>query len=249
MNSGTNTNADMIKSIFHREFFGFFRTPVAYVFLVVFMVASFGLTWFIGRQFESNEASMARFFQFLPWIYLFLVPAAGMRLWAEEQRSGTWELLFTLPIQITEAVIGKFLAAWAFLGIGLLGTFTLPLTLSYLGNPDWAVIFTSYFGALLMAGAYLGICSIASSISRSQVISFVISLVVCLILLLLGWSVFNSFLINLHLPVTAVDAIANLSFIPHFEPMSMGLLRVQDIGYFIVMITTCLSLNVLVLKR
>jgi len=242
-------NFKNVCAIFRREFLGFFRTPVAYVFLVVFIIASFGLTWFIGQQFESNEASMERFFQFLPWIFLFLVPAAGMRLWAEEQRSGTSELLFTLPIDISEAVIGKFLAAWAFLGLGLLGTVTLPITLSYLGNPDWAVIFTGYFGALLMAGAYLGICSLASAFSRSQVISFVISVVVCLVLVLLGWSVFNAFLINLHLPVAWVDAIANISFIPHFNPMTMGLVRLQDVGYFLTMIVVALSLNTLVLKR
>lgn len=244
-----NLNLSTIRTVFEREFFGFFRTPTAYVFLIVFVLAGFGLTWFIGQQFESNEASLNRFFQFLPWIYLFLVPAAGMRLWAEELRSGTSELLFTLPLRIGEAVIGKFLAAWAFLGVALWCTLPLPLTLSYLGNPDWAPIATGYFGAFLMAGAYLGICSLASALSRSQVISFVISVVSCLVLVLLGWSVFNQFLLQLYLPVALVDGIANLSFLPHFTPMTLGLIRLQDVGYFLVLISVMLSLNVWVLRR
>ncbi len=244
-----NFNVSTLRAVIAREFCGYFRTPTAYVFLVVFVLASFGLTWFIGQQFESNEASLNRFFQFLPWIYLFLVPAVGMRLWAEELRSGTSELLFTLPLRTEEAVMGKFLAAWAFLGIALLCTLTLPLTLSYLGNPDWAIIATGYVGAFLMAGAYLGICSFASALSRSQVISFVISVVGCLFLVLLGWSVFNQFLLQLYLPVRLVDGIANLSFLPHFTPMTLGLIRLQDVGYFLIVITVMLSLNVSILRR
>ncbi len=238
-----------IKSIFKREFLGYFRTPVAYVFLIVFLIASVGLTWFLGRIFDSNEASLARFFMFIPWVFLFLVPAVGMRLWAEEKRSGTWELLFTLPISVTEAVIGKFLAGWLFLTLAILSTLTLPLTISYLGDPDWNIIFTGYFGAILMAGAYLGICSLTSAFTRSQVISFVISLVVCLVMVFLGWSVFNNFLLSIHLPNTVAMAIANFSFISHFEPMTLGLIRIQNIAFFAAVIVASLSLNVVALKR
>lgn len=238
-----------ISTLFQREFFGYFRTPVAYVFLVVFLVATVGLAWFLGRFFDGGEATLARFFVFLPWVFLFLVPAVGMRLWAEEKRSGTWELLFTLPVSIPEAVLGKFLAGWLFLCIALLGTLTMAITVAYLGSPDWGVIFSGYLGAVLMAGAYLSICSLTSALSRSQVISFVISVVSCLILVFLGWSVFNNFLAAIHLPVPMVDAIANFSFITHFDPMTIGLIRFQDLAFFLTIIGACLSLNIIILKR
>lgn len=238
-----------ISTLFQREFFGYFRTPVAYVFLVVFLVATVGLAWFLGRFFDGGEATLARFFVFLPWVFLFLVPAVGMRLWAEEKRSGTWELLFTLPVSIPEAVLGKFLAGWLFLCVALLGTLTMAFTVGYLGSPDWGVVMSGYAGAILMSGAYLSICSLTSALSRSQVISFVISVVSCLVLVFLGWSVFNNFLTAIHLPVEAVDAISNFSFITHFEPMTIGLIRFQDLAFFLTIMGACLSLNIIILKR
>jgi ABC-2 type transport system permease protein len=238
-----------LTAIFKREFFGYFRTPVAYVFLMVFVLSSIGLTWFLGRIFENNEASMAVFFLFCPWVFLFLVPAVGMRLWAEERRSGTWELLFTLPVRVEEAVIGKFLAAWAFIGIALACTLTLPLTLAYLGSPDWGIIAAGYAGSFLLAGAYLGICSLASAFTRSQVIAFVLSLCACLTLVLSGWSVFNGLLRSLSIPVWITDILNQLSFLPHHEPMTMGLIRIQDLGYFLSFIATTIALNILILKR
>jgi len=239
----------ILGALFKREFFSYFRSPVAYVFLAVFIIASNGLTWFVGNFFESNDASLSQFFTFLPWVYLFLIPAVGMRLWSEEKKSGTWELLFTYPLRIGDAVIAKFLAGWAFIGAGLVLTCTMPFTLAYLGNPDLGPIIAGYFGALLMAGSYLGICSLASAITRNQVVSFVLGLIGCLVLLFLGWSIFNDVLHGIGLPVSWVDFIANLGFLPHFEPMGKGLIALRDIFYFIFLTVFALWLNTVVLER
>ncbi len=236
-------------ALFKREFFGYFRSPVAYVFVTVFLISVVGLTWFVGRIFESNDASLRLMFTFLPWVYLFLIPAVGMRLWSEEKRSGTLELLITMPITLPEAVIGKFLAGWAFIALALLLTFMLPLTVFYLGQPDIGPIITGYFGALLMGGSYLAICSLASSLSKNQVISFVISVVTCLVLVLLGWSVLNNMLISLGFPAFLVDAIANFSFITHYEAFLAGVIQASDIIFFVGLTAVCLGLNVIVLQR
>lgn len=235
--------------IFKREFLGYFRSPVAYVFLAAFLVAAVGLPWFLGNFFDNGEASLTAFFDFIPWIFLILIPAAGMRLWAEERRMRTWELLFTMPLSITQAVIGKFLAGWAFLSIAILMTLTMPATLAYLGDPDWGPVITGYIGTLLMAGAYLGICSLASSLTQNQVISFVISLIVLMLLVFLGWSVFNDFLLSIGFGIGAVDALANFSFITHFEPMKNGLITLADVTFYISLMAACLGLNVLILER
>jgi|SRR5690625_1553480 len=236
-------------SIFKREFMGYFRSPVAYVFLAVFLVAAVGLPWFVGGFFEGNQANLERFFTFLPWVFLFLIPAVGMRLWSEERRAGTWELLFTLPISVSHAVVGKFLAAWAFVSLAIVLTITMPITIAYLGSPDWGPVFTGYFGSILMAGAYLGICSVASALTKNQVIAFVISLVVCLVLVFLGWSIFNELLLGISLPVSVVDALANFSFITHFDAMAKGLIRLKDLLFFFSLMAFCLCLNILVLER
>ncbi len=236
-------------TVFKREFFGYFRSPVAYVFLAVFLIASIGLPWFIGGFFDSNDASLMSFFTFTPWIYLFLIPAVGMRLWSEEKRSGTWELLFTMPLSITQAVIGKFLAGWLFISLAIALTFTMPLTLAYLGDPDWGPIVTGYLGSILMAGSYLGICSLTSSLTKNQVISFVISVVICLALVFLGWSIFNNLMVSLHFPVGLVDALANFSFITHFESMKKGLITLRDLFFFFSLTGFCLCLNILILER
>lgn len=235
--------------IFKREFLAYFRSPVAYVFLAVFLLAAIGMPWFLGGFFDSNVASLDRFFHFLPWVFLFLIPAAGMRLWSEEKRSGTWELLLTLPIPVSHAVIGKFLAGWAFISLALALTVSMPLTLAYLGRPDWGPVMAGYAGSVLMAGAYLGICSVASSLTKNQVIAFVISVVMCLVLVLLGWSVFNELMLAINLPTGVVDALANFSFMTHFESMTKGLVRLKDLFFFFSLIAFCLCLNILVLER
>jgi len=234
--------------IFKREFLGYFRSPVAYVFLAVFHMAIIGLAFFVGNYFDGNVASLQSLFTFFPWIYLFFIPAAGMRLWAEEKRSGSIELLFTLPVRPVEAVLGKFLAGWAFIGLGIALTLSMALTTAYLGDPDWGIIVSGYLGAVLMAGAYLAICSLASSLTKNQVISFVISSVTCLVLVFLGWDAFSEIL-NKLFPVAVVDFLANFSFVPHFLTMTRGLVDMAGVGFFIALTLACLAWNVLALER
>ncbi|MSU69957.1 MAG: ABC transporter permease [Opitutaceae bacterium] len=237
-----------IVPLFKREFLGYFRSPVAYVFLVVFLMASVGLAFFVGNFFKASLASLESYFVFHPWLFLFLIPAAGMRLWSEEKRSGTIELLFTLPITTLEAVLGKFLAAWAFLVLALLLSFPMALTVGYLGHPDWGVIASSYLGSILMAGAYLGVCSLTSALTKNQVISFVLSVLVCLVLVFLGWSVFSGAL-GAVFPVWLVDLLANFSFTTHFEAFTKGIIDPKDVVFFLSLIGFTLFLNVVVLER
>jgi ABC-2 type transport system permease protein len=238
-----------IQSLFKREFFGYFRSPIAYVFLTVFLVAAMALVWFVGGFFAGDDASLIRLFVFMPWIFLFLVPAVGMRLWAEEKRSGTWELLLTMPLTLPEAVIGKFLAGWAFVSLAVALTFTLPITVAFLGDPDWGPILSGYFGTLLLAGAYLSVCSLTSALTRNQVVSFVISVVVCLVLVLTGWSIFNELLLSIGLPIALVDALSNFSFTAHLEGMVKGVISFRDVLFYVSVMAFCLTLNVLALER
>lgn len=234
--------------VFKREFLGYFRSPVAYVFLIVFSVASIGLAFFIGGFFKAGQASMESYFTFYPWLFLFLIPAAGMRLWSEEKRTGTVELLFTLPLTTLEAVLGKFLAAWAFITIAILLSLPLAATVGYLGDPDWGVLAATYFGSALMAGAYLGVCSVTSALTKNQVISFVLSVVACLILLFLGWSVFSGVLGSVF-PVWLVDLLSNFSFITHFDAFTKGIVDPKDVVFFLSLIGFTLFLNVVALER
>jgi ABC-2 type transport system permease protein len=237
-----------ILPLFKREFFGYFRSPVAYVFLIVFLMAAVGLAFFLGNFFEAGVASLEGFFFFHPWLFLFLIPAAGMRLWSEEKRTGTVELLFTLPVTTLEAVLGKYLAAWAFLTVGILLTFPMALTVAFLGDPDWGVIIASYIGSILMAGSYLGVCSLTSALTKNQVISFVLSVLVCLILVFLGWSVFSE-LLESALPQALADVLANFSFKTHFDPFTKGIIDPKDIVFFLSLTSLTLFLNVVVLER
>ena len=239
----------IVLTVLKREFLGYFRSPVAYVFLIVFLIASVGLAWFAGNFFEANSASLHIYFYIQPWIFLFLIPAVGMRLWAEEKRSGTWELLFTLPLSVTQAVFGKFLAGWAFISLAVVLSFTMPLTVGYLGDPDWGPIFSGYFGIILMAGSYLSICSLTSALTKNQVISFVLSVLTCLILVFLGWSVFNDLMLAAKFPVWLVDGFSGFSFLTHFEPMVKGLVTVRDTLFFLSVIGFFLFVNVVVLER
>lgn len=239
-----------IAPIFNREFLGYFRSPVAYVFLIVFLLASVGLAFFAGGFFKAGLATMESYFYFHPWLFLFLVPAAGMRLWSEEKRAGTVELLFTLPITTLEAVLGKFFAAWAFLAIAILLSFPMAITLGYLGDPDWGVIISGYAGSILMAAGYLGVCSLMSALTKNQVISFVLSVFTCVILVLLGTSMFSGFLTGfLHLPVGISDLIANFSFLTHFDAFAKGIIDPKDVIFFVSLTGLTLFLNVVVLER
>lgn len=239
-----------IAPIFKREFLGYFRSPVAYVFLIVFLLASVGLAFFAGGFFKGGIATLESYFTFHPWLFLFLVPAVGMRLWSEEKRTGTVELLFTLPVTTLEAVIGKFLAAWAFLTLAILLSFPMPITLGYLGDPDWGVIVSGYAGSILMAAGYLGVCSLMSGLTKNQVISFVLSVFICFMVVLLGTSMFTSFLTGfLSLPVSVADVISNFSFLTHFDAFTKGIIDPKDIVFFLSLVGFTLFLNVVALER
>ena len=218
--------------VFKRELSGYFTTPVALVFIVIFLFLAGVFTFNLGGYFERGQADMVVFFNFHPWLYLFLIPAVSMRLWAEERKSGTIELLLTLPVALSAAVVGKFLAAWAFAGIALTLTFPLWLTTNYLGEPDNGVILAGYLGSLLMAGAFLAIGSCISASTKSQVIAFIISVVICLLFMLAGIREVQGFLAD-WLPVQAVQVLGGFSFLTRFEAISRGVLDARDVLFFV----------------
>ena len=234
--------------VFKREFLGYFRSPVAYVVLAAFLLVVGAVTFFLMRFFAYGTASLEPMFVPFVFIYVFFIPAVAMRLWAEERRSGTIELMFTLPVSTTAAVVGKFLAAWAFISVGVLLTFPLAITVEYLGDPDWGVIIASYIAAILLAAPYLGICSLASALTRNQVVSYVIGLFVCLMFAIIGFGQVNE-LLQGWLPVGLVDAITNFGFYPHFDSIARGLLNLGSFVYFISLTFFALLVNVIVLER
>jgi ABC-2 type transport system permease protein len=235
-----------IKAIFKREFAGYFSTPIAYVFIVIFLFLTGAFTFYIGAFYERNQADLEPFFRFHPWLYLFLIPAIAMRLWSEERKSGTIELIMTLPIPIHQVVIGKFLAAWCFTSVALVLTFPIWITVNYLGTPDNTVILASYIGSLLMAGGFLAIGSCVSALSKSQVIAFVISLVISFLFLLSGFPLVLDFFSG-WTPQAVVDAIASFSFLTHFESIKKGVIDLRDIIYFAALISFWLYTNVVVI--
>lgn len=237
-----------ILPIIKRELMSYFRSPVAYVFIIIFLVSTTGTTWYLGNFFESNEASLELFFFFHPWLYLILIPAVGMRLWAEDRRQGTIEILLTLPVGLVTAVLGKFLAAWLFIGVALALTFPMALTTAYLGDPDVGVMLTGYLGSFLMGGAYLAISCFTSSLTKNQVVSFITSFIVCLVLVLLGWGVLTRTL-NDVFPVWLAEVISQFSFTTHFNGIRRGLIDFRDVIYFLSIIAAMLLANVLVLDN
>lgn len=235
-----------IKIIAMRELHGYFATPLAYVFMIIFLALMGVFTFYLGGFFERGQADLAPFFNFHPWLYLILVPSISMRLWAEERKSGSIELLMTLPITMTEAVLGKFLAAWAFTALALVLTFPIWVTVNYLGEPDNGVIFTAYIGSLLMAGAFLAIGACISAANRNQVVAFIITIVICFVFLLSGFPLVLDFF-SAWAPQAIVDAIASLSFMTHFNSLSKGVLDLRDILYFLLVIGAWLYANTIVL--
>lgn len=233
--------------IMRRELAGYFATPVAYVFIVIFLVLSATFTFYLGGFYEREQADLAPFFSFHPWLYLFLVPALAMRLWAEERRSGSIELLLTLPVTPVQAVAGKFLAAWAFTALALALTFPLWLTVNYLGSPDNGAILTAYLGSLLMAGAFLAIGACLSATTRNQVVAFILTVVACFAFLLAGFPLVLD-LFSGWAPQGLVDAIAALSFLTHFNALSRGVIDLRDVLYFALVIATFLYANAIVLE-
>lgn len=217
--------------IFRRELGSYFATPLAFVFIVIFLVLSAVFTFYLGGFYENGQADLNAFFNFHPWLYLFLVPAVAMRLWAEERKSGTIELLMTLPITRSNMVLGKFLAAWVFVGIALLLTFPIVVTVNYLGNPDNGAIFTGYLGSWLLAGGYLAIGSCMSALTRNQVIAFILSVVACFVFIVSGFPLLLD-LFSGWAPQWLLDAIASLSFLIRFDAISKGVLDLRDLLYF-----------------
>lgn len=218
-------------SVFCRELAGYFATPVAVVFIVIFLILMGVFTFQLGGFYERGQADLRSFFDFHPWLYLFLLPALAMRLWAEERRTGTIELLFTLPISPMGAVVGKFLAAWTFAALVLALTFPMWATVNFLGEPDNGAILAGYIGSWLLAGAFLGVGSWMSALSRSQVVAFVLSVVVCLTLLLLGLTPVVDFFKG-WMPGELVDAITGLSMMTRFENIKRGVIDLRDVLYF-----------------
>jgi ABC-2 type transport system permease protein len=236
-----------IRAIFKRELYGYFSTPVAYVFIVIFLFLTGVFTFYVGSFYERNQADLEPFFRFHPWLYLFLIPAIAMRLWSEERKSGTIELLMTLPVTVLDAVLGKFFAAWCFTGVALALTFPVWITVNYLGSPDNTVIIASYLGSLLMAGGFLAIGSCISALSKSQVIAFVISVVICFLFILAGFPLVVDFFRG-WAPPALTDAIASLSFLTHFDSIKKGVIDFRDLFYFATLIAIWLYANIVIIE-
>ncbi len=234
-------------SITKRELASYFATPVAYVFIVIFLLLAGFLTFQVGDFYAREQADLMPFFTWHPWLYLFLIPAVSMRLWAEERKTGTIELLMTLPITLPQAILGKFLAAWMFAGVALLLTFPIWITVNLLGDPDNGAILAGYAGSLLMAGGFLAIGSAVSAITKNQVIAFVISVVICFAFLLSAFPGFLDFFSG-WTPDVILDAIGSFSFTSHFEGISKGLIDLRDLVFFGSVIAFFLFLNALILE-
>ena len=223
---------NMVSLIARRELAAYFATPLAYVFVLIFLVLGGVFTFYVGGFYERGQADLAPFFSFHPWLYLFLVPAIAMRLWSEERKSGTIELLLTLPLTRMDAVIGKFLAAWLFTGLALALSFPLWITVNVLGAPDNGVILASYLGSWLMAGSCLAIGSCMSALNRNQVIAFITTVVVCFLFILSGFPLVLDALSG-WAPRLLIDAIASMSFLTHFTAVSKGVIGLRDVLFFV----------------
>jgi len=238
-----NTYFNKTYIIFDRELRGYFRTPLASIFLLVFLALSSGMTFFLGRFFERDQADLIAFFSWHPWLFLILMPAIGMRLWAEERRSGTIELLITLPVTNTQLVVGKFLASWVFTLIALVLSMPIWITVNYLGDPDNNVILISYIGSWLMAGAFLALTSCLSTLTKNQVIAFIISSISGFVLIMAGFSLILS-AVRSWAPVWITETISSMSFLSHFSRIQMGVFDLNSLIFFLSMIILCLWINI-----
>lgn len=237
----------VLMTIVRREFAAYFATPLAYVFLVAFVVAAGAMTFYVGGFFARRQADLAPFFMFHPWLFLALIPAIGMRLWAEERRTGTIELLMTLPVSVCEAVTGKFIAGWLFAGLALALTFPVWLSVNWLGSPDNGVILASYIGSFLMAGAMLAVTSCVSAMTRNQVIAFILAIGVCLLLMVSGVETITAALRSV-LPAQAVELLASSSMLTRFVTITKGVLDFRDMFYFASMIALFLYINTCIVE-
>lgn len=238
----------MIGILFKREFASFFATPVAYVFITIFLILSGVFAFFIGSLYERGQADLLPFFNFHPWLFLFLVPAIAMRSWAEERKNGSIELLMTLPITAFEAMLGKFLAAWAVLGLSLALTFPLWITVNYLGEPDNGIIVAAYLGSWLMSGAFLAIGMCMSALTKNQVVAFILAIVVCFLFVVSGSNiVLDAF--KGWAPSVVIDTIASFSFLTHFEAMAKGVIALNDVMYFLILMAVWLYGGLLIIEQ
>jgi ABC-2 type transport system permease protein len=228
-----------VLAITKRELTGYFASPVAFVFIVIFLLLAGFFTFMVGRFFERGEANLDTFFGWHPWLYLFLVPAVGMRMWSEERRQGTIELLLTMPVTTWQTIVGKFLAAWVILAAALVCTFPVVVTVNYLGRPDNGIILAGYIGSLLLAGGYLAVSAMTSAMTRNQVVSFILAVAICLFLILAGWPPVTNLLVQWANPFL-VQAVAAFSVMTHFESIQKGVLDSRDILFFLSVIGFCL---------
>ena len=233
--------------VFRREWAGYFATPVAAVFLIVFLALNAGLTFLVSGFFERGQADLSSFFFWHPWLYLVLMPAIAMRLWAEERRSGTIELLMTLPVEPWQIVVGKWLAAWAFAALALILTMPLWITVNVLGSPDNGVILCSYLGSWLMAGAFLALAAAISGLTKSQVLAFIAATAVSFLFVMAGYDLVIS-TVRSWAPAIVVDAVRSMSFLEHFRRITEGVLEFPSIVFFVSLIVFCLWLNVRVIE-
>ena len=236
-----------IAFICRRELAAYFASPLAYVFIVIFLALAGGLTFFLGGFLERGQADLLVFFQYHPWLYLVLIPAVGMRLWAEERKTGTIEFLMTLPISTAEAVVGKYMAAWIFAGIALVLTFPLWLTVNYLGSPDNGVILAAYLGSWLMAGGFLAISACLSALTSNQVIAFVLSASVSFLFLMSGLELVQA-LFRGWAPEVLLDAVARLSFLTNFNAVTQGVIDLRNVVFFVSLIGVSLFINTAVVE-
>lgn len=241
-------NRKAFLAVFRRELGSYFSTPIAVIFLCVFLVLSGFFTFKLGGFYDQGQADLRAFFVWHPWLYLFIVPAISMRLWAEERKSGTIEFLLTLPVSLFEASLGKFCAGWVFLGLALVLTFPMVFTVGFLGSPDYGVIVASYIGSFLMAGAFLSVGCAVSAMTDSQVVSFVISTTICLVLILIGFDPVIATLLDIF-PPRFVEQLINLSFPAHFESIQRGVLEAGDIIYFLSLILYAIYAGMIIVER
>jgi ABC-2 type transport system permease protein len=231
-----------------REFKSYFSTPLAYIFIVIFLALTGSFAFYIGRFFSSEQASLQVFFTYHPWLYMMLMPAIAMRLWAEERKTGTIEILMTLPVSTTEAVLGKYLAAWAFSGIALLLTFPIWASVNWLGNPDNGVIVASYLGSFFMAGAFLAIGSCISALTKNQVVAFIVAATVCFLFTMSGLDMVLDFF-RVWAPDIVVRTIASMSFLTHFSAILKGVIDLRDLIFFFSLIAFWLFANVIIINQ
>jgi ABC-2 type transport system permease protein len=237
----------IVKTLVKRELSAYFTSPVAYVFLVIFLLLTGFFTFTAGSFFERGEASLAAFFGWHPWLYLLVVPAIGMRLWAEERRSGTLELLFTMPVATWQAILGKFLASWIFIALALALTFPAVVTVNILGDPDNGIIVAGYLGSLFLAGAYLAITCMTSAMTRNQVVAFILAVVICLFLVLAGFNPVTDLLVRWASPAV-VDTVAAFSFVTHYDGFQRGVVDTRDLFFFLSVIGFALFATGVILR-